>query len=69
MTARLPWGWSSDGLRAPRRDFFVRGKKHSDKWYRHTILPVISLNGIIVVGVYTDALTVEKFNEFIYWIV
>ena len=34
-------------------------------WYRYTILPALSLNGILELDVYTEALTVEKFNEFI----
>ena len=33
--------------------------------YRYTILPALSLNVILALDVYTEALTAEKFNEFI----
>ena len=33
--------------------------------YRYTILPALSLNGILALDVYTEVLTAEKFNEFV----
>lgn len=35
------------------------------KLYRYTMLPALSLNGIMALDVYTESLTAEKFNEFI----
>lgn len=55
---RRPYAWSKRGERACRYDFFIRGKKYS-------ILPAISLDGIIHLEVLDKAITGEDFRRFV----
>ncbi|KAF9256105.1 hypothetical protein L218DRAFT_882561 [Marasmius fiardii PR-910] len=50
--------WAPIGGRAHKRNFFVRGTKYS-------ILPAISLDGILHLNVIEQSYTAEAFNAFI----
>ncbi|KAF9264617.1 hypothetical protein L218DRAFT_862644 [Marasmius fiardii PR-910] len=50
--------WAPIGGRARKRDFFVRGTKYS-------ILPAISLDGVLHLDVIEQSYTAETFNAFI----
>ncbi|KIJ65311.1 hypothetical protein HYDPIDRAFT_89305 [Hydnomerulius pinastri MD-312] len=50
--------WAPIGSRARRRDFFVRGKRYS-------ILPAISLDGVLHLDVRNESWTGETFYQFI----
>jgi transposase len=55
---RRPYAWSKRGERATRRDFFHRGTKYS-------LLPAISLDGILHLEVVENAITGDDFRRFI----
>ncbi|CDO71854.1 hypothetical protein BN946_scf184939.g78 [Trametes cinnabarina] len=57
-TTRRMYGWAQCGRRAHRREFFIRGQRYS-------ILPALSLDGIIALDVFETSLTAEKFTLFI----
>jgi len=57
-TARRPYGWAVCGDRSRCRDFFVRGKRYS-------ILPAMSLDGVVALGVQEGALTRADFTAFL----
>jgi hypothetical protein len=67
-------GWAMRGDRAVRKAFFVRGQRcvaqllhklHSDCANRYSILPALSLNGILYVDIVEGSFTAELFQEFI----
>ncbi|TFY62431.1 hypothetical protein EVG20_g6705 [Dentipellis fragilis] len=58
LTLRRSYGWAPIGNRARRRDFFVRGKRYS-------ILPAISLDGILHLDVFDRPVTGDLFSGFI----
>ncbi|OJT10703.1 hypothetical protein TRAPUB_12796 [Trametes pubescens] len=58
ITLRRRFGWAPLGHRARRRDFFVRGKRYS-------ILPAISLDGVIHLTVQDHSYTGEEFADFV----
>lgn len=53
-----PYAWAPSGNRARRRDFFIRGKRYS-------ILPALSLDGILALEVLDRPFTALTFNTFI----
>ncbi|RXW12687.1 hypothetical protein EST38_g13170 [Candolleomyces aberdarensis] len=57
-TTKRAYGWSPDGTRARRRDYFVRGQRYS-------ILPALSLDGILHLDIISRSYTAQLFNEFI----
>jgi len=58
LTLRRPYAWSIRGERAVRHEYFVRGTKYS-------ILPALSLDGILHLEVIDNAVTGEDFFRFI----
>jgi hypothetical protein len=79
LTARRPRGWAPDGCRSRRRDFFIRGTRYfyilgtqcspshtRSYWiYRYSILPALSLDGILHLAVEDRPYTAELFNSFV----
>jgi len=51
-------GWSRQGTRCVQRKCFVRGRRFS-------ILPIITLDGIIAHDIIEGSVTTEKFVEFL----
>jgi len=51
-TSSRRYGWARCGNRARRRDFFVRGTKHS-------VLPALALDGILHVDIQQGAYTIQ----------
>jgi hypothetical protein len=51
-------GWSLKGLRAAQRQCFVRGQRFS-------ILPVLTLDGIVAYDIYPGSITSELFAKFL----
>ena len=51
-------GWSLKGLRAAQRQCFVRGQRFS-------ILPVLTLDGIVAYDIYPGSITSELFTKFL----
>ena len=72
---RRPYAWAPIGCWARRRDFFIRGKRYYlhdigiqvfiSKSYRYSLLPALSLDGIIAVEVLDRPFTAVSFNKFI----
>ncbi|KIK12104.1 hypothetical protein PISMIDRAFT_47966, partial [Pisolithus microcarpus 441] len=58
VTLRRPMAWSHSGTRAHRQEHFVWGK-----WY--SVLPTISLDGILHLDIQDCAYTAVSFNQFI----
>ena len=58
LTLRRPYAWSLRGRRACQFEFFLRGTKYS-------ILPALSLDGILHLKVIEDAITGDIFHQFI----
>ena len=58
LTLRRPYAWSIRGERACRYELFLRGTKYS-------ILPALSLDGIIHLEVLDKAITGEDFRHFV----
>ncbi len=58
LTFRRPYAWSLHGERARRLEFFLRGTKYS-------ILPALSLDGILHLKVVEDAITGDIFRDFV----
>jgi hypothetical protein len=58
LTLRRPYAWSLRGERACRYEFQFRGTKYS-------ILPAISLDGILHLEVIKNAITGEDFHSFV----
>lgn len=58
LTLRRPYAWSIRGERATRYEFFLRGTKYS-------ILPAISLDGILHLEVLENAITGNDFLRFV----
>ncbi|KAF8234675.1 hypothetical protein L208DRAFT_1260865 [Tricholoma matsutake] len=58
VTLQRPWAWSPRRNRARRRDFFIRG-------HRYSILPALSLDGILHLEVLDHSFTGEDFADFI----
>ncbi|KAE9385186.1 hypothetical protein BT96DRAFT_758845, partial [Gymnopus androsaceus JB14] len=56
--ARWKMGWAPKGNRAYRHDFFVRGTRFS-------ILPAISLNGVLHLDILTCSWTGDQYKDFI----
>jgi len=50
--------WAKEGRRARRSDFFVRGSRYS-------ILPALSLDGVLHLDVLDHSFTAEHFNQFV----
>ena len=77
LTTRRPRGWALVGCRSCRRDFFVRGTWYFPNFhtssrcaltysiYSYSILPALSLNGILHLAVEDRPYTAEQFNSFI----
>lgn len=57
-TARRKYGWARIGDRARRRDFFIRGKRYS-------MLPALSLDGIIALEIVEGSIDGDRFSHFI----
>jgi DDE superfamily endonuclease len=58
LTLRRPYAWSIRGERATRHEFFLRGTKYS-------ILPAISMDGILHLEVLENAITGNDFFRFV----
>ncbi len=58
LTLRRPYAWSIRGERACRYEFFHRGTKYS-------MLPALSLDGVIHLEVLENAITGNDFREFV----
>lgn len=57
-TSARRWGWSLKGRRCVQRRCFVRGQRYS-------ILPILTLDGIIVHDIIEGSVTAEKFLHFL----
>ena len=75
LTLRRNYAWAPWGDRARRWDFFVRGKRHALSFLidnsmltmpRYSILPAISLDGVIHLKVIDHAFTGHEFANFIW---
>lgn len=74
-TARRTMGWATTGTRARRRDFFVRGQRYvvlnSRKsflilfFHSYSILPALSLDGILHLDIQDRSYNAELFENFI----
>jgi hypothetical protein len=58
LTLRRPYAWALRGERAHKHEFFLRGTKYS-------ILPALSLDGILHLDVVENAITGNVFRQFI----
>ena len=58
LTLRRPYAWSIRGEHAHQCEFFLRGSKYS-------ILPALSLNGILHLEVLDKAITGDDFRRFV----
>jgi hypothetical protein len=58
QTGARTHGWSPCGERARRRDFFIRG-------VRYSVLPAMSLEGILHCDIQVGAYTAETFDHFV----
>ena len=76
LTTRRPRGWAPIGCRSRRRDFFIRGTRYSFHLRDHpyirssptrsySILPALSLDGILHLAVEDHPYTAQEFNSFI----
>lgn len=74
LSLRRNYAWSPQGDRARRRNFFVRGKRYIFSLLivngmvilvSYSILPAISLDGVIHLEVIDRAFTGHKFTNFI----
>jgi len=74
--SRRPYAWSPVGTRARRRDFFVWGQKYvffqmaqfvtdSLRCSRYSMLPALSLDGILAFEVLEHSYTAEDFDDFV----
>jgi hypothetical protein len=52
------WGWSLRGTRCVQRKCFVRGRRFS-------ILPILTLDGIIAYDIIEGSVTTERFVQFL----
>jgi transposase len=57
-TSGRNWGWSLEGFRCITRRFFVRGQRYS-------ILPVMTMDGIITYDIFPGSVTSEDFIKFL----
>lgn len=57
-TSQRKKGWALRGRRCVQKRFFVRGERYS-------ILPILSLDGIIAYDIIPGSITAEKFLEFL----
>jgi hypothetical protein len=73
-TAKRSKGWAPIGDRARRRDYFVRGQRYvvivivSTDWlisYSYSILPTISLSGVLHLDIITRAWTSDEFHKYV----
>lgn len=75
-TTYCGWAWAIKGTQAVRKCFFVRGKRYHIRLFndyqwqlmrsiRYSILPGLSLSGILHVSIVTGSFDTEKFAEFI----
>jgi hypothetical protein len=66
-------GWAPIGDRARRHDFFIRGIKYVSPYpplfntdcSRYSVLPAISLDGVLHLDVITRSWTAEEFEQYI----
>lgn len=58
FTTRRKYGWAFSGERARRSDYFIRGKRYS-------VLPALSLDGVLHVHVQDHSYTSAEFREFV----
>ncbi|KIK11608.1 hypothetical protein PISMIDRAFT_31810, partial [Pisolithus microcarpus 441] len=58
ITTKHPMAWSPIGMHARCHDYFVQGQKYS-------ILPALSLDGVLHLDIQECAYTAATFNEFI----
>ena len=76
LTTRRPRGWAPIGCHSRRRDFFVRGTRYfinlrgcsriqSSLARRYSILPALSLDGILHLAVEDHPYTTQEFNSFV----
>ena len=61
-TANRCKGWSKQGVRCVQRKCFVRGKRFS-------LLPILTLDGIIAHDIIEGSVTSERFVEFLHELV
>lgn len=59
LTTRHSYAWSYIGNRARRRDFFIRGRRFS-------LVPALSLDGILHLEVIEGSFTADRFNTFVH---
>jgi hypothetical protein len=73
-TTQRRGGWAPIGDRARRRDFFIRGIKYVAPPYtlsslpiisRYSVLPAISVDGVLHLDVITHSWTAEEFEQYI----
>ncbi|KAG1855368.1 hypothetical protein DFJ58DRAFT_623165, partial [Suillus subalutaceus] len=60
ITTKCPNAWSMTGVCAHRRDYFIRVCL-----FRYSILPAISLDGVLHLDIQDHSYTAATFNEFI----
>ena len=61
-TSQQKFGWSWRGWRCIRRQFFVRGQRYS-------ILPILTIDGIITYDIIPGSITAERFLQFLWELV
>jgi hypothetical protein len=57
-SSQRPKGWALSGRRCVQKRFFVRGERYS-------ILPVLTLDGLITYDIIPGSVTSERFVEFL----
>jgi hypothetical protein len=67
--------WAIQGRRAVRKAFFVRGRRYAPQsgaqteltclYFRYSILPALSMDGILAVDIIEGSFTSKKFARFI----
>jgi DDE superfamily endonuclease len=75
LSLRRSYGWAPHGKCAQQRDFFIRGQKYVKEWFRYryysllinrySILPALSLDGILHLEVLDHSFTGEEFHSFV----
>ena len=74
-TANRGYGWAKEGERASRRSFCVRGKRYASKFvvsgtsyklaFSYSLLPALSLDGILCLDIIEGSFNTARFSQFI----
>lgn len=58
LTNQRTMGWAEIGTACVRRDTFIRGQRYS-------ILPALTVNGIVALDIFEGSVTKERFIEYL----